>query len=127
MGQQQLLLIILGVIIVGVAIAVGITMFGSSSVSSNRDAIVNDMLNLAADAYQYKSRPTTMGGGGNSYTNYQVPLILRPNENATYNTGSVSAISVTFVATSALGYGTVSVVCDSSGRLGSFTYTGEFL
>lgn len=127
MGQQQLLLVILGVIIVGIAIAVGIALFGSSSVSSNKDAIVNDLLNLAADAYQYKTRPVTMGGGGNSYANYQVPLILRPNENATYSTTSVSAASVTFQANSALGYGTVSVVCDSTGRLGNFTYTGEFL
>ena len=127
MGQQQLLLIILGVIIVGIAIAAGVTLFGSSSISSNRDAIINDLENLAANAYQYKARPTTMGGGGGSYTGYQVPSVLRPNENATYNTSSVSAGTISFVATSAQGYGTVTVPCDSTGVLGTFTYTGEFL
>ncbi len=126
MGQQQLLLIILGVIIVGVAIAVGINLFGSSSVSSNKDAIVNDLQNLAADVYQYKIRPISMGGGGYSYANYQIPMVLRPNENATYTTGPVSATSITFIGTSALGYGTVTSVCDSTGRMGNFTYTGEF-
>jgi Tfp pilus assembly protein PilE len=64
MGQQQLLLIILGVIIVGIAIAVGITMFRDNSVSSNRDAMSTDLLHLAAKARHYYKRPTSMGGGG---------------------------------------------------------------
>ena len=127
MGQQQLLLIILSVIIVGIAIGVGIALFGSSSVSSNKDAIVNDLQNLAASAYQYKIRPGTLGGGGGSYTGYQIPVKLRPNENANYTTSSISDKSITFLATSALGYGTVSVVCDSTGTLGSYTYTADFL
>ena len=76
MGQQQLLLIILGVIIVGIAIAVGISMFSSSSVQANKDALVNDLNNLAADAYQYKIRPSTMGGGAGSYAAYNVPTKL---------------------------------------------------
>ncbi|MCX5729611.1 MAG: hypothetical protein NTZ28_12390, partial [Nitrospirae bacterium] len=61
MGQQQLLLIILGVIIVGIAIAVGLSLFSAQSVQSNRDAIINDLNNLAAQAYQYRIRPTSMG------------------------------------------------------------------
>ena len=44
MGQQQLLLIILGVIVVGIAVAVGITMFSDSAVNANRDAMVNDLV-----------------------------------------------------------------------------------
>lgn len=68
MGQQQLLLIILGVIIVGIAVAVGITLFQDNSVSSNRDAMTNDMMHLAAKARHFYSRPTSMGGGGHSFT-----------------------------------------------------------
>jgi hypothetical protein len=127
MGQQQLLLIILGVIIVGIAIGVGIAMFGSSSVSSNKDAIVNDLQNLAANAYQFKIRPQTLGGGNGSYSGYQVPLKLRPNQNATYTASSVASKTITFLATSAMGYGTVTVVADSAGSLGSYTYSGDFL
>ena len=37
MGQQQLLLIILGVIIVGIAIAVGLSLFSAQSIQSNKD------------------------------------------------------------------------------------------
>ena len=67
MGQQQLLLIILGVIVVGIAVAVGITMFQDNAVSANRDAVVNDLVNLAARAQQFYRRPTSLGGGQNTF------------------------------------------------------------
>ena len=131
MGQQQLLLIILGVIIVGIAIAVGISMFSSGSVQANRDGIVNDLNNLAANAYQFKIRPVTMGGGGNVYnaggpggSGYTIPTKLANNENGAY-TATKTATAVTFTGTSA-NYGTVVAVCDSTGALGNFTYTGQF-
>ena len=63
MGQQQLLLIILGVIVVGIAVAVGITMFSDNAISANRDAVTNDLVNLASRAQQYYRRPASMGGG----------------------------------------------------------------
>ena len=68
MGQQQLLLIILGVIVVGIAVAVGITMFKDNAVSANRYAVTNDLVNLAARAQQYYRRPTALGGGQGSFT-----------------------------------------------------------
>ncbi|MDP1677122.1 MAG: hypothetical protein Q8L88_09660 [Bacteroidota bacterium] len=68
MGQQQLLLIILGVIIVGIAIAVSITIFRDSGVSANRDALRTDLLLLASKAKHYYKRPVSMGGGGYSFT-----------------------------------------------------------
>jgi len=123
MGQQQLLLIILGVIIVGIAIAVGISMFSSGTIQANKDAIINDLNNLAANAYQYRIRPLTMGGGGGQYTNYAIPTKLQTNENAGYAVGSISATSMTFTGTSSQGYGTVIAVLDSTGKLGSFSGT----
>jgi len=123
MGQQQLLLIILGVIIVGIAIAVGISMFSSGTIQANKDAIINDLNNLAANAYQYRIRPTTMGGGGGGYTGYAIPTKLASNENAAYTAGTISATSVTFTGTSGQGYGTVVAVLDSTGKLGTFSGT----
>ncbi len=123
MGQQQLLLIILGVIIVGIAIAVGISMFSSGTIQANKDAIINDLNNLAANAYQYRIRPTTMGGGGGGYTGYAIPTKLASNENAAYTVGSISATSMTFTGTSGQGYGTVIAVLDSTGKLGTFSGT----
>ena len=68
MGQQQLLLIILGVIVVGIAVAVGITMFSDSAISANRDALTNDLVNLASRAQQYFRRPVALGGGGYTFS-----------------------------------------------------------
>ena len=123
MGQQQLLLIILGVIIVGIAIAVGISMFASGTVQANKDAIINDLNNLAANGYQYRIRPLTMGGGGGSYVGYNIPTKLATNENAAYARSAVSATSITFTGTSGQGYGTVIAVLDSTGKLGTFSGT----
>jgi hypothetical protein len=126
MGQQQILMIILGVIIVGIAIAVGIAQFGSGSISSSKDALVNDLNNLSINAFQYKSLPRSMGGGSGSYVGYTIPQKLRTNEDGTFAVSGATASRVTFLATSGIGYGTITVICDSMGQLGSFTYSGQF-
>jgi ABC-type lipoprotein release transport system permease subunit len=87
MGQQQLLLIILGVIVVGIAVAVGITMFADSAISANRDALTNDLVNLAARAQQFYRRPISLGGGGNDWTKLTTITQLTnraSNANGTY-------------------------------------------
>jgi hypothetical protein len=125
MGQQQILLIILGLIIVGIGIAVGIAQFGSSSISSNKDALINDLNNLSINAYQFKILPSSMGGGSGSYARYAIPAKLRSNEDGTFTISSATATRLTLMANSAVGYGTITAVCDSMGTLGSFTYTGQ--
>ncbi|MBI3579431.1 MAG: hypothetical protein HY276_08760 [Ignavibacteriales bacterium] len=126
MGQQQLLLIILGVIIVGIAIAVGLSLFSAQSVQSNRDAIINDLNNLAAQAYQYRIRPSSMGGGQGKYDGFTIPSKMSANENAKY-AATVTTDAITIVATSAQNTtNTVTVKIDSDGKLGSWTYAGDF-
>ena len=102
MGQQQLLLIILGVIVVGIAVAVGISMFNDSASSSNRDAVVSDLMNLASRAQQYYRRPSTTGGGGNTFNGLTLAeLTAKPtNSNGVYalSTGG-SATSVVITGT----------------------------
>ena len=119
MGQQQLLLIILGVIIVGIAIAVGLSLFSAQSIQANRDAMVNDLNNLAANAYQYRVRPASMGGGGNTYTGYTIPSKMSSNDNATYVWDGTK-----FTGTSS--NGTVEATLAATGKLGTWTYTGNF-
>lgn len=133
MGQQQLLLIILGVIIVGVAIAVGISMFSGQSIASNKDAILSDLNNLGADAYQYKIRPTSMGGGAGDYTGYAIKATGAwgtSNPNATYVASGISATSITFTGTSKTVTQQVSTVALTFGgdglATGQPTYGGQF-
>ena len=84
MGQQQILLIVLSVILVGIAIAVGIAMFRGYSISSHQDAIVLDMMNIGSMAYQHKIRPSMMGGGAGNYSNFELPQHFERNANASY-------------------------------------------
>ena len=67
MGTQQILLIVLSVIIVGIAVAVGITMFNAQATNSNRQAVVGDMNNLASSALAFYKTPATHGGGAGSF------------------------------------------------------------
>jgi hypothetical protein len=102
MGQQQLLLIVLGVIVVGIAVVVGINLFNANAVSSNRDGVVSDLNNLGAMAQQFYKKPTSMGGGGNTFTGFALPTELDSTANGSYTAGFVvAAQSVTIV-----GYGT---------------------
>jgi hypothetical protein len=127
MGQQQLLLIILGVIIVGIAIAVGLSLFSAQSIQSNKDAIINDLNNIAAQAYQYKVRPASMGGGQGSYVGFTIPSKMATNENASYAASGASATAVTITSISAANTtNKVTATVDSDGRLGTWTYTGDF-
>lgn len=102
MGQQQLLLIVLSVIIVGIAVVVGINMFGASAASANLEAVTNDLMNLASRAQQYYVKPEAMGGGGNSFENITIQdLTPRPtNDNGSYSIdGSGTATSVSIQGT----------------------------
>lgn len=68
MGQQQLLLVILVTILVGIATVVAINTFGSSNVNANRDAVRNDLAAMAASAQAWYIKPVMLGGGGNDFT-----------------------------------------------------------
>ena len=72
MGQQQLLLIVLGVIVVGIAVVVGINLFSANAVSANRDGVTADLTNLGAMAQQYYRKPAAMGGGGSTFTGWSI-------------------------------------------------------
>lgn len=67
MGQQQLLLVILVTIIVGIATVVAINTFGSAADSANVDAVRQDIAQIAASAQAYYMKPEMLGGGGNDF------------------------------------------------------------
>lgn len=91
MGQQQLLLIVLGVIVVGIAVAIGITIFTESAAQANFDAVMSDMLRIASNAQQWFMKPTSLGGGGRTFASISLPNLNMSgsNANGTYTLGSV--------------------------------------
>jgi hypothetical protein len=126
MGQQQLLLIIVGAIILGIAIAIGVSLFFSQNIESNRDAIVNDISAIAEDAYKFNIRPSFLGGGNGSYTGYTIPTKLSSNLNAVYTTPSVGA-TVTIKGQNASAPNQwVQAILDAHGVVGTFTYGTDF-
>jgi hypothetical protein len=85
MGQTQLLLVILGVLLVGVAIYVGVTMFEANTVENTRNAIISDLNAFASRAHAYYWKPTTQGGGNKSFLGVTLAMIYPMGENANAN------------------------------------------
>ncbi len=92
MGQTQLLLVVLGVLLVGLAIYVGLTMFGANTVEDTRNAIILDLQNFSARAVAYYSRSTSQAGGGKSFTGVTIGQIypMVENVNAIYSIESAA-------------------------------------
>jgi hypothetical protein len=67
MGQTQLLLIVVGLVIICAAVMIGFIMMNDNASSANRDAVKSDLLNLASRAPEFYRRPTNLNGGGRSF------------------------------------------------------------
>ncbi len=96
MGQQQLLLIVLGVIIVGIAVVVGINLFNANAEESTKDTLVSEGTNLGAMAQQFYKKPAPLGGGGNSFVGFTntVNYKLLNTPSATWDITSESASQI---------------------------------
>lgn len=102
MGQQQLLLIVLGTIIVGVAVVVGINMFTTGAVNAERDALLQDVNNVASTAASYWRKPAALGGGARSFVGVSDVTSFgadSSNANGNFLMSSVIANSFTLTAT----------------------------
>lgn len=110
MGQQQLLLIVLGVIIVGIAVVVGINLFNANAEESTKDTLVSEGTNLGAMAQQYFKKPVALGGGGNDFTGFDtapsagnpgqlLPANLKDTPTADWVVSGAGATSVTITGT----------------------------
>ncbi|BBM68737.1 hypothetical protein [Rhodothermus marinus] len=64
MGQQQLLLLVLGMVIVGIAVVAGIQAFSEGRQKAATDAAVSDALRIATDLQAWAMKPEAFGGGG---------------------------------------------------------------
>ena len=93
MGQQQLLLLVLGVILAGIAVVVGLNLFHAYSVSVNRDSLISDIDHLAFRAMEYYRKPIAQGGGGNSFVGFVIPMVLMSNPNGTFSISTAGTSS----------------------------------
>lgn len=84
MGNQQLLLLVLGVIIVGVAIAVALNYFRANSIDTKRDLLANECATLASQAMEHYRMPLEFGGGGRKFTGWEIPRQQRLTESGNF-------------------------------------------
>jgi hypothetical protein len=73
MGQQQLLLVVLAIIVIGVSVGIANQLFSASAEDSNKDRIISELVNMGTISLQYYDKPAVMAGGGRSFTNWQIP------------------------------------------------------
>lgn len=94
MGQQQLLLIVLGVIIVGIAVVTGIIVFQSNAIENKRDVVISESVNLAHMAITYYKKVKLYGGGQNSFIGWKIPEELKITNNGSYEVESLDSSEV---------------------------------
>lgn len=77
MGQQQLLLVILVTILVGIATVVALNVFGTAAEDANRDAVRQDLLIGATTAQAVYTRPRILDGAGGNFSTVEDNLLQR--------------------------------------------------
>ena len=98
MGQQQLLLIVLGVIIVGTAVVLAITLFRANAIENKRDIVMSEAFHIATLAQNYYKKPANQAGGGNKFTGWEIPDALRITSSGEYE-ASLSEDKVIIIGT----------------------------
>ena len=73
MGQQQLLLLVVGIIIVAVAVVIGINQFSSASDTAKVDNVTQAMQHIGTVALSYYEKPASYGGGEGTFTGFVMP------------------------------------------------------
>ena len=101
MGIQQILLLVLSVIIVGVSVSVAITMFNNQAYIANQQAVASELQNYGLQAIQYYKTPKSQGGAGEDSTVATIPIISTflgfsgTGNSVTSDNGEFRVISIT--------------------------------
>ena len=99
MGQQQLLLIMLSVIVVGVGIAMGVVLFSENAIEQKRNEVINECALLASEAQLYFRRPTALGGGGKSFSGWDIPTQYKTTEAGSFTVSAITNNEVKITGT----------------------------
>lgn len=98
MGQQQLLLIVLVMILVGTAILIGTQIFDASNREKEISSISQNLIYLSSDAIKFFRTPSALGGGGQSFTSasgeWNLPTNLTSANGRAYSIISISKNSI---------------------------------
>jgi hypothetical protein len=88
--------------------------------------LINQINNIAAYCYQYRIRPTSMGGGQGAYTGVQLPEKLATSDEGSFSVTDIKADLLVIHALSKKFKGTISANLDGQGDLRDWKYTDDF-
>ena len=83
MGSQQLLLLAVGMVVVVLVIYSGIGIVVNYYQSANRDQLISTLHDVGIMAQQYYKKPVEQGGGGGSYSGWELPQGFKKFESGT--------------------------------------------
>jgi hypothetical protein len=99
LGQQQVLLIVLGLVVIAIAVAIGISLFRAHAINSKRDILTNETIDMAAQAIGYYKREKAFGGGGKSFIGWQIPPQVQNTVNGSYVIDEINKDELVIIAT----------------------------
>ena len=90
MGQQQLLLLVLGNVIVAIAVLAGLAAYSEGDAKADRDAAVSEAMRFVTSVQAWSQQPSLMGGGGGSFeeASFEVIAISPTEDDGGYRTTS---------------------------------------
>jgi hypothetical protein len=131
MGQQQLLLLVLGIVVVGIAIVAGMAAYSEGSMKARRDAAVSDAVRVATAVQIWKLKPGALGGGGNlapaDFTGVTLKALGYPVTGTAYVTasGCYKLATMSGAAEVYMYSGSLAGDCDPSGQIATLRVTGS--
>jgi hypothetical protein len=99
MGQQQLLLLILVTIVVGISIRVGLRMVDDQNMQQNRDQLALQAQQIYALAEQYATKSQRQAGGAGTYTNFKLPKGMTQTVAGTFTATVSGTTGLTIIGT----------------------------
>jgi hypothetical protein len=133
MGQQQLLLLVMAVIVVGIAVILGMHLFRERFRAEQGDSLLNRNVQIAQEAINWRGRATVFaGGGGGSFdplaTNGLATLGFEPSDaNGEYRirTASGTTLEIVGVSTRFAGLGAYVRITGDAIDSTAVSYGGE--
>ena len=128
MGQQQLLLLVLGIVIVGIAVVAGIQAFSEGKVKAENDAVAAEAMRYASDIQAWALKPAAFGGGAgallSTVTWSKVGITtLTGTQYKTANACYALNTTATAGAAKVIGY-ELTTGCTGTAEIGTVTITG---
>lgn len=105
MGQQQLFIVIMVTILIGIATIIAINTMQDTRTNANHDAVRQVILDASTKAQGYYLKHEIMGGGGKSFQNITMEIIEieSENEHGTFSISDIGNDSFTITAIPAAG------------------------